>query len=104
MRRWARLGARQHRLIILGAKSGVPGTALVVEKTTVLPSDRSDPFVNPEHVAAMQEKVYDEDWYSFVPPTIEELAEWRPELTGHWSGAVYTLASFRSTLPWLLGL
>ena len=52
----------------------------MVEKTTGVPSDGIDPFVKPEDVPAMQEKVYDEDWYSFVPPTIEELAECRREL------------------------
>jgi hypothetical protein len=36
--------------------------------------------VKPEEVPAIQEKVYDEDWYSFGPHTIEELAQCRREL------------------------
>ena len=34
----------------------------------------------PEDVPAILEKVFDEDWYSLVPPTIEELAGCRREL------------------------
>ena len=52
------------------AKHGLPRlTTLVVEKATGVPSDGIDPFVKTEEVPVMQEKVYDEDWYAFVPPT-----------------------------------
>ena len=63
------------------SKNGLPRlTTLVVEKATGVPSGGIDPFVKPEDVPAMQEKVFDEDWYSLLPPSVEELAACRREL------------------------
>jgi hypothetical protein len=55
-------------------RNGLPQLAsLVVEESTSRPAPGFTAVV-PSEVPAEQEKVWARDWYSFFPPTLEELA------------------------------
>ena len=56
-------------------REGLPAiTSLVVEQTTGLPAPGFT-VVPRDEIPAEQERVWGRDWISFLPPTIEELAQ-----------------------------